>query len=185
MVRKEIGTLLVALILTLLAWLLPILFPALEAVTGYKILAGLVVVGALAATWVIWPIPEKIKEEKIMNGDDNRIQVGSIVGNQNKIGHEIHHHRPAQRHLTVELRQGVEQRITRESPVHISYPAGDHEAQTLANELHAYLAAQGYDMNDKEAGWFSGSTPAPNMVNVTTLREEDKDIWHVYLGPAA
>lgn len=184
MVRKEIGALLVAAILVLLAWLLPILFPTLEARTGYKFLAGLIIAGLLASIWVIWPVPEKIEEENVLNGDDNRIQIGSVIGNQNRVGHEIHHHhRPVQRHLTSELSREVEEKITGDKPIRVSYPSGDHETQMLANELHAYLAAQGYEMESNEAGWFMGNNPGPNMVNISPFN--NGEIWHINLGPAA
>lgn len=117
-----------------------------------------------------------------MTGDDYSIRVENISGDQNKIGHEIHHHRPPQRHLTPELSRLVVERITRDRPIMVHYPMGNHEAEVLAKELHTYLAAQGYEM-DGDASWFGGGTPAPNTVHIGPF--DGERVWRVYLGPAA
>lgn len=102
--------------------------------------------------------PPKIGDITISAGDGNSF---------GDIGHKIVVGKP-QRRMTEETKRGLERMISRDRAVHVLARQGDREAQTLADEIDAFLRASGFKMAQANAGWHQFQTQKSD-INVSAL----------------
>ena len=80
------------------------------------------------------------------NGDDWSIKTGDVSGIGHRIGHEFHG--PQQRQITPKLRDEMLRELPRNEPIRVMCPMGDAEAVQFANEIHAFIKAEGFQLAD-------------------------------------
>lgn len=179
--RRDFGIALIEIAVAVALWAAPIAFPSIQVTTGYWIMSGTVLLLAFGLSIYWWPSKQQEVEGTAV-GDDNRIQIGSISGGQNRIGHEIHHHRPQQRRMSAEMKASILAELPNDRPVRVLGMNGNTESVNYAKEIHQFLAGNGYTMADTEAGWHMYFDPPVGTVKISKFNGEEE--WQLVVGPA-
>jgi hypothetical protein len=179
--RKDFGIALIEIAVAVALWAAPIAFPSFQVTSGYWIMSGTVLLLAFGLSMYWWPSKQQEVEGTAV-GDDNRIQIGSISGGQNRIGHEIHHHRPQQRRMSGEMKAELLARLPNDRPVSVLGMNGNTESMNYAREIHQFLKVSGYKMLDMDATWHMYFDPPVGTVSITKFNREKE--WQIVVGPA-
>jgi hypothetical protein len=159
---------------------LPLALPELAKVLS----TALLIIGLLlmaVALFKFWKAKPDVERNATVS-DDNRIQIGSVSGGQNRIGHEIHHHRPEQRHLTDEIKSAILKAMPNDRPVHVLGMNGNTESITYAREIFNFLKASGYELPEEDITWHMYFDPPVGRIGVSPF--DSGKVWQVVVGPA-
>jgi len=121
-----------------------------------------------------------------MTGDD-KLTIGDInvtLGNQNvvgNIGHTVINPRVT-RTLHADMKASLLRDFPRNKPVQVFGLSGNTESMAFANEIHAFLKANGYQMVQKEAMWHQFFNPP--VFNIKISAGNGGKEWWVVVGPA-
>ncbi|WP_133170169.1 hypothetical protein [Kumtagia ephedrae] len=129
---------------------------------------------------MLWPFRKKQPVGGGGSGGDFNITTGDISGGINRIGHEFH--KPLQRRMSDEMKAGLLRDLPKDRPVSVMGMNGNTESMTFANEIYAFLNANGYEMKADTATWHMFFNPPVGNVNIS--QHDNGAEWAIVIGPA-
>lgn len=132
----------------------------------------------LSASLLIWVFLHRREAHEMAN--DFSIKTGDVSGSNNRIGHEFH--KPRQRTMSEEVKTGLLRELSKDRPVSVFGMNGNTESMIYANEIHAFLAANGYQMTSDTANWHMFFNPPVHTAKISPGNGGKE--WWITVGPA-
>ena len=89
-----------------------------------------------------------------------------------------------QRTLTREMKAQLLKEMPRDFPVRVLSMNGDTESQAYGREIHAFLAGNGFEMDQGSPTSHMFVDPPVHTVNISKFNEGNRQLWHLVVGPS-